>query len=102
MERRLGPTGLSRSAHGQASWGSGGNSLGKIFFGPFLYRNQLWVIRVLLLVVLPCFRVRENIVATSYILYSSLIIVKYPCNFMDVGKIVEPCKYCLVRVIVFL
>ena len=76
MERRLGPTGPSRSAHGQASWGSGGNSLGKIFFGPFLYRNQLWVIRVLLLVVLPCFRVRENIVATSYILYSSLIIVK--------------------------
>ena len=48
----------------------------KKIFGPFLYRNQLWVIRVLLLVVLLCFRVRENIVATSYILYSSLIIVK--------------------------
>ena len=45
-------------------------------FGPFLYRNQLWVIRVSLWVVLLCFRVRENIVAASCILYSSLIIVK--------------------------
>ena len=71
------------------------------FFGPFLYWNRLWVIRVLLWVVLPCFRVRENIVAASCTLYSSLIIVK-SLQLCGCRQIAEPRKYCLVCVIVFL
>ena len=42
--------------------------MGQKNFGPFLYENRLWVIRVLLWVVLPCFRVREKY--CSHILYS--------------------------------
>ena len=50
--------------------------------------------------VLPCFSVRENIVATSCTLYSSLIIVK-SLQLRGRRQIAEPRKYCLVRVIVF-
>ena len=50
--------------------------------------------------VLPCFRVRENIVAASYTLYSSLIIVK-SLQLHGRRQIAESCKYCLVRVIFF-
>ena len=43
---------------------------------------------------------RENIVATSCTLYSSLIIVK-SLQFRGHKKISEPRKYCLMQVIVF-
>ena len=58
MERRLGLTSPSRSAHGQASWGSKGNALGNIFLAHFVahcesgaqdIENVTLVIRVLLL-----------------------------------------------------
>ena len=43
---------------------------------------------------------RENIVAASCTLYSSLIIVKF-LQFRGRRQIAKPRKYCLVRVIVF-
>ena len=49
--------------------------------------------------VLLCFRVRENIVAASCTLYSSLIIVKF-LQLRGRRQIAKPRKYCLVRVIV--
>ena len=74
---------------------------GEIFWPIFIYRNRLWVIRVLWWVVLPCFSMRENIVAASCTMYSFLIIVK-SLQLRRRRQIVEPRKYCLVSVIIFL
>ena len=74
---------------------------GEIFWPIFIYRNRLWVIRVLWWVVLPCFSMRENIVAASCTMYSSPIIVK-SLQLRRRRQIAEPRKYCLLSVIIFL
>ena len=65
--------------------------------GPSRKRN--FVIRVLLWVLLPCFWDRRKYCSRT--LYSSLIIVK-SLQLRGRKQIVEPHKYCLVCVIVFL
>ena len=53
------------------------------------------------MVLLSCFRQRENIVAEGCTLYSSLIIV-ISLQLRGCRQITEPHKYCLIHVIVFL
>ena len=67
MERKLGPIGPNWSAHGQASWGSKGNTLGKIFLARLPLVELTFVIRVIIVSWLPCSYRVKNLVAALYI-----------------------------------
>ena len=82
--------------------GSGGNAPGKIFWTHLAHCGTAFCNQGFL--VWCCCRVfiqRENIVVERSTLYSSLIIV-ISLQLCERRQIAEPCKYCLVRVIVFL
>ena len=97
MERRLEPIGPSQSTHGRASRGSGGNALGKIFLARFVQKAQICNQGFIVGFVAVFLRERKDYSRTLY--YSLIIMKSLPLR--GCRQIAKPCKYCLVRVIVF-
>ena len=103
MEWRLGPTSSSWSAHGQVSWGFGGNALEKNFLAHFVAHCESYAqvventILWLGFVVVVFLEWEKN---SSRTLYFSLIIVKF-LQLRGRRQIAKPRKYYLMCVIVF-